>query len=68
MLYIRTLSDIASAQSLAVTRGSFVASAHQELSMALVQTRSSVYHSCALLLARALGWQVLSGAGTSYLD
>jgi hypothetical protein len=35
MRYIRTLSDIASARSLAVTRGSFLASAHRELSVAL---------------------------------
>jgi hypothetical protein len=43
MLYIRTLSDIASVRSLAVTRGSFSASAHRELSVALVQSQGYLY-------------------------
>jgi hypothetical protein len=43
--YLRTLSDIASACSLAVTQGSFLASAHRELSVALVQSQGYVYRS-----------------------
>jgi hypothetical protein len=45
MRYPRTLSDVASARSLAVTRGSFLASAHRELSIALVQSQGYVYRS-----------------------
>jgi hypothetical protein len=59
---------LASARSLAVTRGSFLASAHRELSVALVQSQGYVYRSCALLLAKASGRPVLPGADKSYLD
>jgi hypothetical protein len=60
MRYLRTLSDVASARSLAVTRGSFLASAHRELSVALVQSQGYVYRSCALSLAKASGQTVLT--------
>jgi hypothetical protein len=53
MRYLRTLSDAASERFLAVTRGSFLACAHRELSVALVQSQGYVYHSCVLLLAKA---------------
>jgi hypothetical protein len=66
--YLRTLSDVASARSLAVSQGSFLASAHRELSVALVQSQAYVYPSCALLLAKASGQAVLPGADTPYLD
>jgi hypothetical protein len=62
MKYLRTLSF------LAVTRGSFLASAHRELSVALVQSQGYVYRSCALLLAKASGRPVLPGADTPHLD
>jgi hypothetical protein len=65
---LRTLSDVASARSMAVTRGSFLASAHRELSVALVQSQGYVYRSCALLLAKASGRPMLPGADTPYLD
>jgi hypothetical protein len=71
MRYLRTLSDIASARSLAVTRGSFLASAHRELSVALdsfPQSQGYVYCSYALLLAKASGRPVLPGAEALYLD
>jgi hypothetical protein len=68
MRYLRTLSDVASAPSLAVTRGSFLASAHRELSAAFVQSQGYVYISCVLLLAKASGRPVLPGADTPYLD
>jgi hypothetical protein len=68
MRYLRTLSDVASARSLAVTRGSFLASAHRKLSVALVQSQGYAYRSSALLLAKASGWPVLPGADTPYLD
>jgi hypothetical protein len=66
--YLRTLSDVASARSLAVTRRSFLASAYRELSVALVQSQGYAYRSCALLLAKASGRPVLPGADTPYLD
>jgi hypothetical protein len=68
MRYLRTLSDVASARSLALTRGSFPASAHRELSVALVQSQGYVYRSCALFLAKASALPVLPGADTTYLD
>jgi hypothetical protein len=55
MRYTSTLSDIASARSLAVTRGSFLARANRELSVAFEQSQGYVYRSCALLLAKAAG-------------
>jgi hypothetical protein len=58
MRYLRTLSDVVSARSLAVIRGSFLASAHRELSVALVQSQGYVHRSCALLLAKASGRRV----------
>jgi hypothetical protein len=68
MRYLRTLSDVASARSLAVTRGSFLASAHRERSVALVQSQAYVHRSCALLLDKASGRPVLPGADTPYVD
>jgi hypothetical protein len=68
MRYLRTLSDITPTRSLAVTQGSFLATAHRELSVALVQSQGYVYRSCALLLAKASGRQVLPGADTPFLD
>jgi hypothetical protein len=68
MRYLRTLSDVALAHSLTVSRGSFLASAHRELSVALVQSEGYVYRSCALLLAKASGRPVLPGADAPHLD
>jgi hypothetical protein len=68
MQYLRTLSDIALARSLAVTRGSFLASTFRELSVALSQRWGYVYRSCELLLANASGRPVLPGADTPYLE
>jgi hypothetical protein len=65
--YLRTLSDITSARSL-VTRGTFLASAHRELGVALVQSRGDVYRSCALFLGKASGRQLLPGADIPFLD
>jgi hypothetical protein len=68
MRYLPTLSDTALARSPAVTRESLLASAHRELSVALVQSQGYVHRSCALLLAKASGLQVLPGADTLFLD
>jgi hypothetical protein len=65
--YLRTLNDIALARSLAVTRGSFLASAHRELSLAVVKSQGEMYRSCALLLEKAAGRKVLPGADTPFL-
>jgi hypothetical protein len=67
-IILRTLSDVASARSPAVTRRSFLASAHRELSVAVVQSQGCVYRSCALLLAKASWRPVLPGADTPNLD
>jgi hypothetical protein len=68
MRCLRTLSDIPSALSLTVTRGSYLAGAHRELSVALLHIQGFVCSSCALLLAKASGQQVLPGADTPCLD
>jgi hypothetical protein len=68
MGYLCTLSDVASARSLAVNRGSFLSSAHRELSVALAQSQGHVYSSCALLLAKTSGRPLLPRADTPYLD
>jgi hypothetical protein len=68
MRYLRTLSNIALARTLAVTRGSFLASALRELSVALVQSQGYVYRYCVPLLAKASGRPMLPGADTPYLD
>jgi hypothetical protein len=68
MRSLRTLSDAMTARSLAVTRGSLLASAHRELSVALLQSQAYVNRSCALLLAKSSERQVLLGAHTPFLD
>jgi hypothetical protein len=65
--YLLTLSDVALARSLAVTQGSFLASAHREFSVALVQSQGYVYRSCALLLDKASWRPLLPGADARYL-
>jgi hypothetical protein len=66
MLYLRTLSDAASAGSLAVTRGSYIAIAHRQVSATLVQGQGYVYRSCAPMLTKASGPQELPGADTHF--
>jgi hypothetical protein len=58
---ICTMSDIASARSLAVTRGSFLASARRELSVALVKSQGYVHRSCALFSPRLWGGRCCLG-------
>jgi hypothetical protein len=68
MRYLCTLSDVASARSLTVTQRSYLASALQGLSVALVQSQGYKYRFCALLLAKVSGGPVLVEADTPYLD
>jgi hypothetical protein len=55
MRYLCTFSDTALVRSLVVTQELFLASADRELGVALVQSQGYVYHSYALLLAKASG-------------
>ena len=66
--YLNTLSGVAAARGPAVTKGSFLAGAHRELSVALIKCQGSVYRGCATLLAKAAGRQVSPGAEVSYED
>ena len=66
--YLNTLSGVAAARGPAVTKGSFLAGAHRELSVALIKCQGSVYRGCANLLARAAGRPVLPGAEVPYVD
>jgi hypothetical protein len=58
--FVKLRLSSTSARSLAVTRGSFLASAHRELIVALVQSQGYAYRSCALLLAKASGRPLLT--------
>ena len=66
--YLNILSEVATARGPAVTEGSFLAGAHRELSVALINHQGSVYRGCANLLARAAGRQVSPGAEVLYED
>ena len=66
--YLNTLSGVAAARGPAVTKGSFLAGAHRELSVALIKCQRSVYRGCANLLARAAGRSVSPGAEVPYVD
>ena len=68
MGYLRTLSDVAARDSVGVTRGSFLASAYRELSVALVRGQGSVYRACSSLLVRASRGHVCEGADVPFLD
>ena len=60
--YLNTSSEVAAARGPAVTKGSFLAGAHHELSVALTECQGSVHRGCANLMARAAGRQVSPGA------
>ena len=66
--YLNTLSEVAAARGPAVTKGSFLAGAHQELSVALIKFQGPVCRSCADILARVAGRQVSPGAEVPYED
>ena len=66
--YLKTLSEVAARRGPAVTKGSFLAGAYRELSVALIQCQGSVYRGCANLMARAAGWQASPGAEVPYED
>ena len=66
--YLNTLSEVTAARGPAVTKGSFLAGAHRELSLALIKCQGSVHRGCAHLLARAAGRQVSPGAEVPYQD
>ena len=63
-----TFYEVAAARGPAVTKGSFLAGAHRELSVALIKCQGSVYRGCASLMARAAGHQVSPGAEVAYED
>ena len=66
--YLNTLSEVAAARGPSVTKGSFLAGAHRELSMALIKCQGSVCRGCANLLTRAAGRHVSPGAESPYED
>ena len=65
--YLNTVSEVAAACG-PVTKGSFLAGAHRELSVALITCQGSVYRCCANVLARAAGRQMTPGAEVPYED
>ena len=66
--YLNTLSGVAVAHGPAVTKGSLLAEAHRELSVALIKCQGSMYCGWANLLARAAGRQVSPGAEIPHED
>ena len=66
--HLNTPSEVAAARGPAVTKGSFLAGSHRELSVALIKCQGSVYRGCANLLARAAGRQASPGAEVPYED
>ena len=65
--YLHTVSEVA-ARGPAVTRGSFLAGAHRELSVALIKCQASVYGDCSNYLSIATDRQVSPGAEILYED
>ena len=53
--YLNTPSELAAAPGPVVNKGSFLAGAHRELSVALIKCQGSVCRGCANLMARAAG-------------
>ena len=49
-----------------MTKGSFLAGAHRELSVALIKCQGPQYRGCAYLLARAAGRLLSPGAEVPY--
>ena len=66
--YPKTLSEDAAARGPAVTKGSFLAVAHHEISVALIKCQGSVFVGCGNLMTRAAGRQVSPGAAVPYQD
>ena len=64
--YLNTLSEVGAARGPVVTKGSFLAGAHQELSVVLIKCQKSVYRGCTNLLAKAAGHQESPGAEVPY--
>ena len=68
VLSLNALSKVAAARGPAVTKGSFLAGAHRDLSAVLIKFPRPVYRGSASLLARAAGRQVSPGAEVPYED
>ena len=66
--YLNTLGGVAADCGPAVTKGSFLAGAHRDLSVALIKCQGTMYRGCANLLARAAGHPVSPGAEVPYVD
>ena len=64
--YLNTLSEAAT-RGPAVTKGSLLAGAHRELSVALSKCQGSLYCPCSDLLVRAVGRQVSPGVEVPYM-
>jgi hypothetical protein len=62
------MRDIAAARSLAVTKGSFVASAHRELTVTLIQSQGIVCRSLCTVARRCRGAAGVASGSTPFLD
>jgi hypothetical protein len=65
---INSITELSDGPRLEIAIGTVLASAQRELSEALMQSQGYVYRSCALLIAKASGRQVLPLADTPFLD
>jgi hypothetical protein len=66
--YIQTLSAVVAGRTLGVSRGSVLASAYRELSVALVCSQGLVYRASANLVSKASGRPVVAGSEVPFLD
>ena len=64
--YIKTICEVAAGRGPAVTKGSFLASIHHELSVDLVRCQGAVYRGSAKVLARVAGREVFMAAEMPY--
>ena len=66
--YLKTISEVTAGRGPAVTKSSFFASTHRDLSVALVRCQGAVYRGCGNLLARAAGREGFMGAEMPYVE
>jgi hypothetical protein len=66
--YLNDVSEFATSKKPLLSKGSFLASVHRELGVALVRSQGYVYRLCAALLANAGGRQFVAGAEFPYVD
>jgi hypothetical protein len=68
MRFLNHRSEAVAYRTVGMSKGSFLASALRELSVALIRSQGHVYRSCAELVARTPGRQLVAGPEVPFLD